>query len=110
MFASDQQRSLAIRVLLPRTLQKLWTEHGPTEEAVDYVLHGSPLSSGEKIMLAVAFDFWNGQGDARFSDVANRLDSRNTHAVASLMIAVVRGSLHVDEWIETQIAAEPDGY
>ena len=103
MFSNEHQKALTIRLLLSPYLEHFWTENGPTEQASDYLDNGAPLSSGEMIMLRVAFDFWNGNGGAKFADVANRLDSRNTALVASLMAAVASGSHAVNQWIDDRL-------
>ena len=62
MFRSDAQKCQAIRLLLGSLgLEYLWTERGPTAKAVEW-LNGSPLSSGENVLLRTAFEFWNQQG------------------------------------------------
>lgn len=98
MFRDELQRSRAIYFLLPAQLRKLWhIEQGPTDQAIDYVKHGSPLSSGESVMLRIAFDFWNDSGKADFSDLC-RIDDDNLAAVTGLL-ATFHDPGAIDRWI-----------
>jgi hypothetical protein len=89
MWASEAARSAAIRELLAPhpALARLWTDEGPTRVACDYVKRGSPLSSGEHLLLQVAFDLWNGMGKANVDDLLSTLDPRNLRAVAAALLA-----------------------
>ncbi len=100
MFQSEQLRTLAVRLLVQHAgLGRYWVG-GPTAAAQDIIRDGGGLSSGEMIMLQVAFDFWNGEGGAKLADVCYRLDTSNTVAVATLLSAVAKGT--VNEWIAEQ--------
>jgi hypothetical protein len=58
------------------------------------------LTQREKIMLLVAFDFWNGSGDVGFRDVL-KLPPRLLAAVAGLMTARCAGTSEaLAEWID----------
>lgn len=58
------------------------------------------LSRQEKVVLLVAFDFWNGSGDVAFGDVLN-LPARLVTAIAALMAAHgASSSQALLEWIE----------
>jgi hypothetical protein len=99
MFQNDAQTGRACQVLLGTLgMVDLWEGGQPTPTAVRY-LRSSPLSHGEQILLRVAFDFWNGEGGAKFADVIGVLDGPRTRAVATLMMAVSAGPHAVDAWI-----------
>ncbi len=102
MFRSEAQQARACRALCARArLGAMWTASRPTEEPIAlYEAGGGPLSSGERIMLLVAWAFWNGAEKATLADVVNRLDERNLHAISTLMLALAHGAEHVDAWIE----------
>lgn len=102
MFKNDQQICACIRVLLHSArLEQLWTATGPTDEALALLRDkGGYLSSGERLMLFVAFDFWNGQGNAEFGKLINVLDADKLGLVCSLAIAVAEGEEAVAFWLE----------
>jgi len=107
MFQNEAQQCRAIRTLLGSLfhgsrLDELWTATGPTELAVREL--GGAMSKGERVLLRVAFDFWNAQGMAHLRDVINVLDSERLALVASLAMAVNAGA--VDEWV----TCVQDGY
>jgi hypothetical protein len=78
----------------------LWTASGPTERAIELLeSNGGPLSSGERVMVLAAWAFWNSAEEAKLADVVYRLDDKNLHAVATLMLALAHGAAAIDEWI-----------
>ncbi len=94
MWQSEKSRNDAIlRLLAPHpALARLWHGRagpgvmGPTNLAIEYVEHGSPLSSGEQLLLRVAFDLWNGGGGAKVGDLLDTLDARNLRAVCVALL------------------------
>ena len=110
MFRSDAQKCQAIRLLLRSLgLEYLWTERGPTAKAVEW-LDGSPLSSGENVLLRTAFEFWNQQGNVMLGrDLLNVLDSRRFEKVLTLALAVHWGDKAVNDWIEGELNQTFDG-
>lgn len=88
MWRSERQQCEVIRRLLAphHALAGLWTEKGPTKLACDY-LEGSPLSSGEQLLLQIAFAIWNGHGRATVADLLCTLDERNLFAVCAALLA-----------------------
>ena len=100
MFRSEAQQCQAIRILLASLrLEHLWTEKGPTRQACDW-LEGSPLSSGEQILLRCAFDLWNGAGKVElYRDLLGTLDTERLERVLTLAMAANSGGLAVDKWI-----------
>jgi hypothetical protein len=101
VFESEAQRARVCRVLCERArLGGMWTGEGPTEEAVLLLQRdGGPLSSGERIVLLVAFAVWSGEGKVLLDDVVCRLDQRNLHAIGTLMAAVANGGCAIEQWI-----------
>ena len=100
MFKNEAQQCTAIRCLLASlNLHRLWTQKGPTKQACDY-LDGSPLSSGEQVMLRCAFDFWNGEGKVTlYRDLMGVLDPTRLGKVLSLAMAANSGGEAVEHWI-----------
>ncbi len=95
MWPSERARNAAILRLLetahlyspePHLDRHLWGKSGPTDLGCSW-LKRSPLSSGEQLMLQVAFDLWNGMGDAKVADLLSTLDERNLRAVAVAILA-----------------------
>ncbi len=103
MFRSDSQLARACCALCRQAgIERMWTPDGPTDEAAAVLeAGGGPLSSGERVVLRVAWAFWNSAEQATVADVVYRLDSRNLRATATLMLAVARGPHAIDEWITT---------
>lgn len=99
MFRDERQQVAVCRALLKRVrLERLWTHDGPTEEAVD-LLEASPLSHGEHLMLRVAFDFWNGRGEARLAELLATLDGPNLRAIGTLLGAMADSS-EIEQWLD----------
>jgi hypothetical protein len=107
MFKNEEQQCTAIRCLLASlNLHHFWTPKGPTKQAVDY-LDGSPLSTGEQVMLRCAFDFWNGEGKVMlYRDLLGVLDSTRLHKVLSLALAANSGAAAVENWITIEMAEQ----
>lgn len=114
-FRNNRQRAKACRILLRfQGLEHFWMAEdlgpsaGPTDEAtveLAKVRSGSSLlSSSERLLLRVAFDFWNGAGFASIWDVQSYLNVNIIHAIAELLIAAnenpqLTGS-EVDKWLD----------
>jgi hypothetical protein len=96
----------------------LWTTKGPTRRASwmkGYIRRApvagtrpkiSPISSlshAERTMLLVAFDFWNGSGEAYFRDVLN-MGPRLATAISGLVEASCADPGVVDDSIARWIA------
>lgn len=107
MFRDEAQTHAAIRTLLDTLpgLGRLWTDTGPTDEAVRLVeTRGGALSSGEALLVFVAFDLWNGQGGAQLGRVFHILSAEPLAALGLLLAAVTRGPDAIDAWIAAQRA------
>jgi hypothetical protein len=104
MFRNDKQTCAAILALLaPLRLGHLWSEHGPSDEALKVLeQRGGALSYGEALMVFVAFDFWNGHGKAQLGELLSVLDAEHMERLASLLIAVSKGPVDVDRWLANQ--------
>ncbi len=89
MWQSETQQCFVIGRLLQRVrLERLWTASGPTKEACQLLEKGGgPLSHGEAIMLRVAFDIWNGDGEATVGEMLGTLDEGNLRAVCEAILA-----------------------
>lgn len=89
MWKSEKARCAAIRKMLSgSSVQRLWTDSGPTGEAIDLLAaDGGPLSSGERVLLLAAFDLWNGMGKCRLSELLSTLDEDNLRLVAEALLA-----------------------
>jgi hypothetical protein len=100
MFTSEQQRSEVCRTLLEAVYRgDLWDHTGPTDAALDLLeADGGPLSSGERVMLKIAFDVWNGGGNATMSGAFYTLDQSRRTVVADLMLALDDGR-QIDDWL-----------
>lgn len=81
----------------------LGPDYGPTREAVSTlwrVQDGcSGLSTGEGIVLWIAFDIWNGGGKAALPEILQHLPPAIVQAVGELLTAVASGATsYIDEW------------
>lgn len=98
---SDEQRGEVARALLgllTRDTSDLWTENGPTDLAVQY-LHagGGPLSSGEALMLRLAFDVWNGEGKATLGELLSTFHESRLRLIGTLISDYATGE--VESWL-----------
>lgn len=77
--------------------EDLWLPTGPTEEARQLrELRGGPLSPGERVMLLVAFAFWDADETLRFRELS-RLSPENLFAVGSLLAALAVDRMQLSE-------------
>tara|TARA_R110002073_G_scaffold336583_1_gene536326 strand:+ start:16557 stop:16886 length:330 start_codon:yes stop_codon:yes gene_type:complete len=108
MFQDDTQRAqVCLALLRSLGLQRLWTEEGPTDEALRlYEKDGGHLSSGERSIFLLSWSFWTGCGLLNFSDLL-RLDQARLEAVGALFSALAIGPLAIDHWISQHGADEP---
>jgi hypothetical protein len=60
---------------------------------------GAFLSSGERLVLLVAWSLWNGCSHVTVGEVFFNLDSTSLAMLGKLMIAGARGSEAIDEWL-----------
>ena len=103
MFRDEAQTHRAIRTLLDTIpeLGRYWTDTGPTEEAARVVEQGGgALSSGEALLVRVAFDLWNGRGGADLGRVVHTLGSEPLAALGTLLVAMSGpDDAAIDAWI-----------
>lgn len=104
MFRNDAQKCQAILALLqPSGMDQYWTETGPSEIAVSLLeRNGGGHSSGQALMLKVAFDIWNGEGKATLGDILGKLDEINLGMLSTLMSAANVSAEDVDRWIKLE--------
>jgi hypothetical protein len=79
---------------------------GPSEDAAHelYLVRegDSRLSSGQKVLLKVAFDLWNGSGGASFHDIREWLDAAIVQSIGELMMSASQDDPSLlDHWEET---------
>jgi hypothetical protein len=67
----------------PQLLEFLFKSNIPylRDEPEKLIVEAGAFSSGEKVLIQVALDLWNGSGKALFWDVIHRLDTRNQNSV-----------------------------
>lgn len=114
-FRDHHQASRAIRVLLsvvPR-MDRLWTDSGPTTEAVDLCTarggyRAGALSHRERTMLLAAFDLWNGQGLVPLAAILD-LPPDSLEMVGALLRAIARGHGAIDDWLMAAERADESG-
>lgn len=96
------------QLLLGRmNLVSLWTAHGPSDQAIQYLEEGSPLSSGEHLMLLVCFDLFNDTGKATIGRILNVFDESHVRALADFMRVIrVSDPRALDGWIAGEEALQ----
>jgi hypothetical protein len=101
VFRSDAQLARVCRALCADVgLAHLWTDDGPSDEAIGLRdAGGGPLSSGERIMVLAAWDVWNSHGSTNLGDVVHRLDGRRLATIGTLLVAVAGGMHAIDAWL-----------
>ena len=101
----DDRQLAAVCCAVCRRIQKdvvLWTHEGPTELAKRWKKR-SPLSSGERVLLLVAWTLWNNSTPRiQFSAVIDTLDGDNLVFIGALLVALGSGMAEVDRWLEAQ--------
>jgi hypothetical protein len=92
----------AIQILLrPARLEHLWTNDGPTPEA----LHvrralGRPLSGEARVLVLSAFDVWDQKGMAYFGELVDQLPVDQLTRLLTLAIAIKTGEdQELDAWL-----------
>lgn len=105
MFRDDKQRGLCCLILCNRVhLEGVWEVDGdniprPTGYAVKILDGEMAAITSERLMVRVAFDFWNGYGHTTIGECLAVFDSDNLSAVAQLMRALASGPTDIDAWI-----------
>jgi hypothetical protein len=103
MRCNDTQACKAISILLHRArLEDLWTSTGPTNTAIKLLeCDGGYLSSGERLILKAAFDFWNGHGKVTIADLLAAVDRDRLCDIASLLVELSNDEPDIDRWINS---------
>ena len=101
MFSSEAQLSRVCRAFCARArLSYLWTDEGPTTEARHLAeCDGGFLSSGERLLLLVAWSLWSGCSHVTVGEVFFNLDSNSLTMLGKLMIAGAQGPEAIDAWL-----------
>ena len=102
MFSSESQLSRVCRAFCARgRLTGLWTDEGPTTLARDLAERGGgPLSSGERLLLLVAWSVWSACSHVTVGEVLYNLDSTSLTMLGKLMIAAGQGGGEaIDAWL-----------
>ena len=104
MFRNDEQLAAVCQALCALAgLPSLWTPAGPSERAKELLrTEGGPLSHGEKVMLYLAWSFWNGKGGLTVAELVDTLDRSNLAAVGQLLQAHAEGPEALDAWLDDQ--------
>ncbi len=104
MFRDDEQLAAVCQTLCARVgLPSLWTNTGPSERAKELIqAEGGPLSHGEKVMVFLAWSFWNGKGGLTVAELVDTLDRNNLLAVGQLLQAHAEGPEALDAWLDDQ--------
>ncbi len=85
-------------------LARLWTEKGPTQEARELLdQNGGPLSSGERVVLLVAWALWNGAGNLTVAELVERLFGSHLAAIGTLLVSMSHGRDGIDDWLAVQL-------
>jgi hypothetical protein len=97
MFRNDEQRARVCEALCAwMNKGPMWTEDGPTEQALAWQ-EESPLSSGERVLLGIAWACWNDSNLGPHFVELFRLDRERSRMVGELVIAM--GSSGFDSWL-----------
>ena len=101
MFNSETQLIRVCQAFCARArLSKLWTDEGPTTEAKHLAeCNGGFLSSGERLLLLVAWSIWSACSHVTVGEVFYNLDSTSLAMLGKLMIAGSRGADAIDAWL-----------
>ena len=102
MFSSETQLSRVCRAFCARgRLTELWTDEGPTVQARDLAERGGgPLSSGERLLLLVAWSLWTACSHVTVGEVLYNLDSTSLTMLGKLMIAAGQGGGEaIEAWL-----------
>jgi hypothetical protein len=102
MFRDDRQLALVCRALCTRAgVPDAWTVDGPGALAFDVREGRGPLSSGQSVLVLVAWAFWNGEGGLTLARVLDVLDGEHVRALAALLVARSDGgdAVDVDAWL-----------
>ena len=116
MFVNKQQRAeacfLLLRLASENFAMTMWHDPrisngsmigGPAPAGIAKLKNalegdGHTLSHGEKLLLQVTFDVWNGSGHAHLHEVLEQLMPHQIGAIGTLCDAIARGQ--VQQWIE----------
>ena len=107
IFRNDAQRNQVVIAMLGALgLEHLWTPTGPTEEACK--LHksgGGYLSSGERTLVSLAFDVYDGEAHTAFDRLLYNTDLRIMRMMGEFLTMFAAGQIdlwlcHPERWRE----------
>ncbi len=89
MLRGDQQLARACRALLATVrLEHLWTEDGPTAEALRLLeVDRGSLWAGQRVVLLAAWSFWGGSDGQRLAAILEQFDADPMDALCFLVKA-----------------------
>lgn len=106
MFRTEAQQAAVCETLCRLVrLPGLWTTGGhrlpgPTDRAIALLKQrGGTMSHGEWLMVAAAWDTWNGRGGLKLADALATLDGNNLRALGSMLVAIAEDADAVDRWL-----------
>lgn len=109
-FRNDQQRGAVCMVLTERLPRgPYWTPDGrgvprPTDRACAVRDGDTRLCESEALLVRVAWDVWNGSGEASLERILHSFDRANLMMVGSLLVNIAApSSARVDEWISAYV-------
>lgn len=118
LFQDDRQRAAVCRAVCELAgLDNLWDVgrvSGPTKRAKELRApdgpHTGELSHGEQLLLAFAWDLWNGRGHTVLDSFLTIVDADKLAAIGALLVAAARGPSGIDEWLaEHPASSMPSG-
>lgn len=101
MFRDQDQLHQACGVLCAGVhASNAWTPTGPSNSK-------SHLSTGQRIVVQVCLDIFNGTGNASLPDLIRWVDKTNLERIFSLLTALQRGPAAIDQWLESHKPQPP---
>lgn len=101
MFTNDVERAAVCQKLCDSVrLGEMFAADGPTKRALAF-RKSAPFSSGEKLMLRLAWLLWNDSNPSvGVIELVNTLDGPRLRLVGSLLVALASyGSTAIAEWL-----------
>jgi hypothetical protein len=110
VFQSDVLRAQACQIICTRFgLKGMWDDSGPTDQArkmiKDWPHNG--LSLGPQTAFRSAWAIWDQRsGNLTLSEIILNLEGKYLMPLASLLMAIAKGSTDVEKWIAQNINDE----
>lgn len=105
-----QARAVVMVFLMSVHLEHLWRTR-PTAEALKLLAaNGGYLSSGEFLILQIAFEIWDGRGHVHLADIMTMLDPKRLRLLSSYLGALCYGGPGVEAWLaEHSVSCNENG-